>query len=98
MTNWSLFFLQDWVRFPTLAQQLPPSRLYGETQQSGVVELPQPFHRLKWRQTQALPGEAQSSPFRKFGTFSVDQKPCIYTVVVCCISLSELKPWIEVQV
>lgn len=30
---------------------------------SGV---PQPSHRLKWRQSQALPGEAQSLPFRKF--------------------------------
>jgi hypothetical protein len=30
-----------------------------ETHQPGEVELPQPFHTLKWRQPQTFAGEAQ---------------------------------------
>lgn len=53
-------------------RNIPPSCLCGEIQEAGVVELPQTFHRLKWRQLQAFAGEAGSSPW-KFGTNKVDQ-------------------------
>lgn len=41
---------------------IPPSCLRGETHQPEVVELPQPFHKFKFNQTQAFTGETQSSP------------------------------------
>jgi hypothetical protein len=45
------------------------------------------FSQVTGRQSQALPGEAQSSPFRKLEQSQWIKHTCIYTVVVACISL-----------
>ena len=86
MTNWSLVILRGLGSIPNAGISITTiASLWRPTIRGSGV--PQPFHRLKWKQSQALPGEAQSSPFRKFGTISVDKSSCIYTVVVACISL-----------
>lgn len=87
MTNWSLVILQGLGSISQRWQVNYHNRVSMERHTTRGSGVPQPFHRLKWRQPQALPGEAQSSPFRKFGTISVDKSSCIYTVVVACISL-----------